>query len=152
MNRGATQEDLIYQRILRQIDSHCPHIVHFREPQNIISRLARQFTDLQLFRVFSTLCVIINVAFMLIDHAESTEDFERLMYWQNQAFFVVIALENALSLVGYGPYVFLYDAWKFFDMIILLGSATSFFSPDSKLSTGVQVLCLTCHVHLVIST
>lgn len=139
MNSGTSEEDLKYSKILRQIDVHRPRIVHFREPRNIVSVRARQMVETRVFRAFSFLCVIINVGFMLADHADASPGFEKLMVLQSQCFFFEIVLENVICVVGYGLLVLVYDPWKRFDLVIMLGSATSYFFPDSKISTGIQV-------------
>ena len=139
MNRGTSEEDLKYDKILRQIQVHSPREIHFREPTNVLSHWARNLLESSPFRVFSTLCILTNVGFMLADHADASSSFEMLMFLQSEAFFFEIVFENAVSMVGYGPYVFVYDPWKRFDVLIMLGSATSYFSPDSRVSTAVQV-------------
>ncbi len=141
MNRGTSEEDLNYYKILRQIDTHRPRLVQYWKPRNIISCRARLLAESLAFHVFSTLCIAVNAGFMLADHADSSANFDHLMHLQNQAFFWEIVFENVINLVGNGPKVFLHDSWKCFDFLIMLGSATSYFSPDSKVSTGIQV-CL----------
>ena len=143
MNRGTSEEDLHYYKILRQIDTHRPRTVRYWEPRNIISYRVRLLSESLAFRVLSTLCIAVNAGFMLADHADASPDFEQLMHLQNQAFFLEIVFENVINLVGHGPKVFIHDSWKCFDFLIMLGSSTSYFSPDSKVSTGVQV----CYIH-----
>ena len=145
MNRGTSEEDLKFHKILRQIDIHRPRVVHFIEPKNFISRKARKLIESSPFRAFSTLCIVVNASFMLANHADSSAGFERLMSIQSQAFFFEIVFENAVSFVGYGPMAFIYDSWKRFDILIMIGSATSYLFPQSNISTAVQVcFCLIC--------
>ena len=132
--------DLIFHKILRQIETHKPHVVWFRQPRNAFCVFARRLADSKPFRAFSTICIAVNAGFMLSDHADASADFEHLMDLQNHAFFYEIVMENAVSFAGHGPLIFIYDSWKCFDLLVMLGSAASYLSPESKLSAGVQVI------------
>ena len=140
MNRGTSQAELNYNKFLRQIAARRPRAVLFREPTNRLSQSLRQLAESKIFKVFSTTCVCVNVGFMLSDHSDPDPLFSRIFSIQNKLFFAEISFENLISLVGYGPKVFYYDVWKFFDLFVMLGSATSFVTNNSQISTAVQVL------------
>ena len=139
MNRGTSKAELNYNTFLRQIHMRRPRVVRFRQPSNNLSRSIRNLIESELFKGFSTTCVCVNIGFMLSDHADPDPVFLNVFIIQNHFFFAEIAFENMLNLLGYGPKVFYWDAWKLLDFVIMVGSATSFTTASSKISTGVQV-------------
>lgn len=72
-NKGSTDEDLLYNRFVRQLQIAKPKYKVFREPQNSVSESARKLINHRRFQIFSGACVFLNVCMMLADHADSTE-------------------------------------------------------------------------------
>lgn len=135
-NKGSTDEDLLYNRFVRQLQIAKPKYKVFREPQNSVSESARKLINHRRFQIFSGACVFLNVCMMLADHADSTEAFQRMIDQQNLVFFVELWMEVLLNLAGYGPGGFWDDPWRGFDLFVAMGSAAGYLAGSSSSNLG----------------
>eukprot|EP00961_Rhodomonas_salina_P276351 3733253-Rhodomonas_salina.2 len=121
-NKGSSEAELQYSRFLRGIKEHRPRHSAFTVPTNPISESLRNFVTSKYFQTFSLVCVMINVVFMLCDHADMTPEFRRLMNLQNDIFLFELCGEMILFFLAYGWSCFITDAWKGFDLFVCLGT------------------------------
>ena len=88
----------------------------------------RVVTGSNKFQSFSMICVAINIAFMLADHADSSSAFNQMMDQQNFVFFIELCLEVLLNFIGHGPGGFIDDHWKGFDLLVMCGTTIGYLS------------------------
>ena len=93
----------------------------------------------RVFQAVSTSCILINVFLMLGDHSNNPGWLATLLFVQSCVFLVILVLEVAATLIGYGFGALYDDSWKCFDAIILYGAGIGFFV-DRKLTAAVQVI------------
>eukprot|EP00960_Hanusia_phi_P035947 752049-Hanusia_phi.AAC.4 len=133
-NKGSSEKDIIFSRFNRQLYMYRPKYFKGHLPQNAVSIQARKLLAHRYFDIVSSLCVLINVTFMLVDHAGASQRFENMIASQNNFFFAVLVLEVCINLIGFGPGAFIYDNWKTFDLIIALGSSAGYMAQNDKVS------------------
>lgn len=102
-SRGASEADITYRRFQRLLVSNGPVKKVVRYPMNKISVRVRNIVDTNWFQTFSSVCVAINVLFMLADHADASESFITFMDRQNDLFFAQLAVEVVMYLIAFGP-------------------------------------------------
>ncbi len=140
MNRGSSPVDVSHYKLLRQIETHTPRQNWFQLPKNSVSRIFRRLAESKKFKGFSIACVGINVVFMLADHADPDPGFAFLMNAQNLIFFLELVFEVIVNLIGFGPGGFIDDTWKFFDFLVMFGSAFSYISSSASVAKAAKVL------------
>ena len=140
MNRGSSHVDVSHNKLLRQIETHSPRQNWFQLPKNSVSRVFRRLAETKRFKGFSLACVGINVIFMLADHADPDPAFSSLLYAQNLVFFLELVFEVIVNLIGFGPGGFIDDTWKFFDFLVMFGSAFSYISSSASIAKAAKVL------------
>ena len=137
-NKGSTKEEMLYNRFVRQISLVRPKRAVFKEPQNPVSVRARKILSNTFFQLFSTVCVLINMTFMLSDHKGASPEFVELLELQNLIFFLVLAVEVAIAIVGCGPGGVIDDKWKLFDLVVVSGTAAGYASNAKALTQFVR--------------
>ena len=103
MYRQTVETDRGFDNFVRHIEAVSLKPPRFAPPPNHLSTRVRNLVGSRAFRGVPMLCVLLNVCFLLADHADATADFDRLMQRQNLAFFTELVVEVVLGLVGFGP-------------------------------------------------
>mmetsp|Transcript_3722 Transcript_3722/g.9015 ORF Transcript_3722/g.9015 Transcript_3722/m.9015 type:complete len:2275 (-) Transcript_3722:103-6927(-) len=125
-NKGSSDADIFYGRFGRQIATYKPKYDRFKPPRNAYSALLRVMILSNRFELFSGSCVVINLCFMLSDHANPQPWFVEMMFIQNTVFFGELCFEVLLNVIAFGPGGFLNDIWKAFDLFVCVGSSISY--------------------------
>ena len=150
-NKGATEVEIIFGRYRRQLRDSQPVYDTFTPPQNVVSTLARRVLQAKLFQNFSTLCIVANVGFMLADHADSAGTaFGDLQDLQNYIFFLELVAEMGLCLVAYGAGGFYNDEWRFFDLLVCIGTSIGYISANQAIVSFTRMFRLARVIRLMI--
>lgn len=94
------------------------------------------------FKVFSAACVLVNVGFMLSDHANPSAFFTLVMDTQNLIFFLELLAEIFLNALAYGPGVLIDDKWKVFDVFVAGGTFVGYLISSPQITQFVKAFRL----------
>ena len=143
-NKGSSNEEMIYGRFRRQLHASRPKYETFRPPNNRYSTACRKLFESSLFQSFSTLCVVVNVFFLLADNADvvAGSNYDTLLKTQNLVFFGELSFEVVLMAFGFGIGGFYNDPWKGLDLFICLGQSAGLIAQNPKLSNFAKVFRL----------
>jgi len=152
LHKGSSNKDIIFNRLSRQIVDHRPRpkTLAWLAPSNAFSVWLEQFLNGVQFQVFSALCVVINVCFMLADHTDPSPEFTAIMDAQNLFFFIELGAELLAYLFAVGPGGLVDDLWKNFDMFVFLGTFIGYVSNNKDVTQFVKAFRLLRVVRLMI--
>ncbi|XP_021341539.1 sodium channel protein para-like isoform X8 [Mizuhopecten yessoensis] len=68
---------------------------------------------------FITICIVVNTAFMGMDHYGMSKNLENILANGNYVFTAIFATEAFLKVIALGPIVYLKDRWNCFDGVIV---------------------------------
>lgn len=119
--KGITRVEVIFDRFKRQLKLTAPVLTTFPYPENPLSQLLRAVLKTNLFKNFSTMCVLGNVLFMLMNSADSDVYFEDVQNLQNLIFYILFLFEVCLCIIGYGFGGLYDDKWLLWDFLLCIG-------------------------------
>ncbi|KAI0214313.1 Sodium channel protein type 1 subunit alpha [Lamellibrachia satsuma] len=70
--------------------------------------------------MFITLCIVINTAFMAMDHHKMSAFMVSLLLYGNYVFTTIFAAEAGLKIIAMNPVNYLKDKWNCFDIVIVI--------------------------------
>ena len=147
--KGSTKKEEVFSRFRRQLYASRPKYETFKPPKNVVSTQTRKFLEASLFKAFSTACVIVNVCMLLADNAAAREgQYRQIMDLQNDIFFVELCVEVFLCAVAYGLLGFYNDIWRFFDLLVCLGSTAGYLTANRTVTSFVKIFRLARVVRL----
>jgi hypothetical protein len=150
-NKGISELETIFRRYTRQLRDSAPVYDTFKPPSNPVSSHIRIFLQSRPFQTFSTLCVMTNVGFMLADNSDAAgTPYGELQDLQNFIFFLELVAEIVLGLLGYGPGGLYNDKWRFFDVIVCVGTSLGYISQTEALVSFARLFRLARVVRLMI--
>ncbi|XP_064621653.1 sodium channel protein type 4 subunit alpha B-like isoform X2 [Lineus longissimus] len=103
--------------------------------------LLQKYTALIILDAFAelaiTLCIVINTAFMAMDHYPMEKDFANTLSMGNYVFTGIFATEAVLKIIALNPINYFKDSWNIFDSIIVF---LSFLELGLEGVSGLSVL------------
>lgn len=117
---------------------------YIKAPMNIISLICRGLVMSVWFKMFSGTCLLMNIICMTLTHQGQSAYFEHFLNVQNDVFFTIMCVELFLTIVAWGPKLFLADAGYVFDLFLVCATTITMILDDSfrGASQGVRVLRL----------
>lgn len=102
MYRQQVEIDRHYENFNRYIQAATPNQLPRKLPSYRLSQAARYVAGTTGFKTLSSICVVINICFLLSDHAYSSDSYRRILAIQNSVFFWVLFVEVVVGVVGFG--------------------------------------------------
>ena len=141
---GLTNADAHMHRYQRQIK-----VAYFslQDPEaaalkNPASRALRTVILSAAFDMFSTFCIVLNVIFLLGDHANKSAKFEDFLQLASSVFWLLLCGEMLLHLLAQGPKCFMVSYWMLFDLCVTIGISVAYASGSSLAMRRAQCLRL----------
>ncbi|KAK3093193.1 hypothetical protein FSP39_012483 [Pinctada imbricata] len=129
LSLGEHEEEALRDRLYRKFCSWtcCPCYLKF---QKIVALfILDAFMDL-----FITLCIVMNTAFMAIDHHGKSEELGVVLETGNSVFTWIFAAEAFLKIIALNPVQYVKDGWNCFDILIVMLSFLELILGGSGLS------------------
>ncbi|NP_001191637.1 sodium channel alpha-subunit SCAP1 [Aplysia californica] len=109
----------IHQRTMKDImwKYFCTWDCHpnFQKLQRLVSLFIMDaFVDL-----FITICILVNTAFMAMEHYDMEDDLKAVSNAANLVFTAIFAVEAFLKILALSPVIYFKDGWNIFDSIIV---------------------------------
>jgi hypothetical protein len=140
--KDLTVEDKLYQRFRRVMHASRPRYDIVKRPQNVVSTQIRKFIESRIFQAFSSACVAANVSLMLSENAGADENWQRVIDTQNHIFFGELVFEVVLCAIAYGPLGFYNDFYRFFDVLVCIGTVFGYIFNSRALGGFIKVFRL----------
>ncbi len=102
MYRQQVEIDRNYENFTRYIQASTPNQLPRKLPSYRLSQVARYVAGTTGFKTLSSVCVVINICFLLSDHADSSDYYRRMLAIQNSVFFWELVFEVLVGVVGFG--------------------------------------------------
>ncbi len=102
MYRNQVEVDRNYEKFIRYIQAMTPNQVPRKLPSNRLCQVARFVSGTTGFKTISSICVVVNICFLLSDHADSSDSYRRILAIQNSVFFWELVFEVLVGIVGFG--------------------------------------------------
>ena len=102
MYRQQVEIDRNYEKFTRYIQAATPNQLPRKLPSYRLSQAARYVAGTTGFKTLSSICVLINICFLLSDHADSSDSYRQMLAIQNLVFFWELVFEVVVSVVGFG--------------------------------------------------
>ncbi|CAH1792816.1 unnamed protein product [Owenia fusiformis] len=111
---GMTRKEYIKAQLLEIFCGWtcCPCYIKFQEIVKLF--IMDAFVDL-----FITLCILVNTAFMSLDHYGMTAEFKEVLKMGNLVFTGIFTAEAVLKLIALTPMVYFKNGWNCFDSFIV---------------------------------
>jgi len=113
---------------------------------NRASRVLTAFMATRVFEVFSTYCIVVNVAFFLCQDVEMSEGFQRILQIQNVGVWMILCAEVACVVVAQEPCALVSSYCHMFIVSLAMGMSGAYADASPGGMRQAQSLGVACLV------
>uniref|UniRef100_A0A8C6MJI8 Sodium channel protein n=1 Tax=Nothobranchius furzeri TaxID=105023 RepID=A0A8C6MJI8_NOTFU len=123
-----TEEQKKYYNAMKKLGSKKPQ-KPIPRPENKFQGLVFDLVNKQFFDIFIMVLICLNMATMMVESDEQSEEMEFILFWINFVFIVVFTAECILKLIALRHYYF-GIGWNIFDFVVVILSILGMFLSD----------------------
>uniref|UniRef100_A0A8C6ME95 Sodium channel protein n=1 Tax=Nothobranchius furzeri TaxID=105023 RepID=A0A8C6ME95_NOTFU len=128
INLFMTEEQKKYYNAMKKLGSKKPQ-KPIPRPENKFQGLVFDLVNKQFFDIFIMVLICLNMATMMVESDEQSEEMEFILFWINFVFIVVFTAECILKLIALRHYYF-GIGWNIFDFVVVILSILGMFLSD----------------------